>query len=126
MRNYVRYIILLVLIIAGGLLIISVVNKFSEPDVSKVDNKKQTEQIRSDEDGTDLDIDSTDDGTSSTDEGASDASTLSTDTGIQTGSDSVSVPNTASDHSKLFIVLGFTIIVTGVGFVKKNIKAVNN
>ena len=36
MRNYVRYIVLLILIIAGGLLIISVVNKFTEPDVLKL------------------------------------------------------------------------------------------
>ncbi len=43
MRNYIRYIVILVLIIAGGLLLISVVNKFTEPDKTKVDNS-QTEQ----------------------------------------------------------------------------------
>ena len=44
MRNYIRYIVVLVLIIAGGLLIISVVNKFTEPDVSKVNNNPATEE----------------------------------------------------------------------------------
>ena len=45
MRNYIRYIVIIVLIIAFGLLIISVVNKFTEPeDVSKVNNKNQTQQ----------------------------------------------------------------------------------
>lgn len=44
MRNYIRYIVILVLIIAGGLLLISVVNKFTEPEKGKVDNSTKTEE----------------------------------------------------------------------------------
>ena len=44
MRNYIRYIVVLVLIIAGGLLLISVINKFTEPEVSKVNNNAKTEE----------------------------------------------------------------------------------
>lgn len=44
MKNYVRYIILLILIIAFGLLCISIFNKVTEPDVSKINNKNKTEE----------------------------------------------------------------------------------
>lgn len=44
MRHYVRYIILLILIIAFGLLCISIFNKVTEPDISKVNNKNKVEE----------------------------------------------------------------------------------
>lgn len=130
MRNYVRYIILLVLIIAGGLLIISVVNKFSEPDVSKVDNKKQTEQTLSDDEKVEpsLDVDTNDDNvndasnSSSTSGNSSDTSTSSTDSGSQTITDNVIVPNTASEQSIVFTVLGLSMVVLGASVVKRNLK----
>ena len=124
MRNYIRYIVLLVLIIAGGLLIISVVNKFSEPDVSKVDNSNQAEETTTDEKPS-LDVDTTTDDTQTEDDASTGAdSTDSSGSSIVT--DSVVVPNTAADSSIVFTVLGFSMIIGGVGLVKRRAKKVNN
>lgn len=94
MRNYIRYIILLVLIIAGGLLVISVINKFSEPDVSKVDNGNKTEEtttVDKEKEPT-LDVDS-----SETDAENSDSSSTSdSNTNNESSIENVTVPNTAT------------------------------
>ena len=141
MRNYIRYIVLLVLIIAGGLLIISVVNKFSEPDVSKVDNSNQAEETTTDEKPS-LDVDTTTDDTQTEDDAStgadstdsSDSSTVTeegssvdtTTSSTDIATDSVVVPNTAADSSIVFTVLGFSMIIGGVGLVKRRAKKVNN
>lgn len=141
MRNYIRYIVLLVLIIAGGLLIISVVNKFSEPDVSKVDNSNQAEETTTDEKPS-LDVNTTTDDTQTEDDAStgadstdsSDSSTV-TEEGSSVGTttsstdiatDSVVVPNTAADSSIVFTVLGFSMIIGGIGLVKRRTKNVNS
>ena len=93
MRNYIRYIILLVLIIAGGLLVISVINKFSEPDVSKVDNGNKTEEtttVDKEEEPT-LDVD-----TAETDTENSDSSSTSDTNTNDNSIENVTVPNTAT------------------------------
>ena len=94
MRNYIRYIILLVLIIAGGLLVISVINKFSEPDVSKVNNGNKTEEtttVDKEKEPT-LDVDS-----SETDAENSDSSSTSdSNTNNESSIENVTVPNTAT------------------------------
>ena len=141
MRNYIRYIVLLVLIIAGGLLIISVVNKFSEPDVSKVDNSNQAEETTTTTgDEPSLDVNTTTDDTQTEDDAStgadstdsSDSSTV-TEEGSSVGTttsstdiatDSVVVPNTAADSSIVFTVLGFSMIIGGIGLVKRRVKTV--
>ena len=143
MRNYIRYIVLLVLIIAGGLLIISVVNKFSEPDVSKVDNSNQAEETTTttDEEPS-LDVNTTTDDTQTegdTSTGADSTDSSDTSTVTEEGSsfdtttsstviatDSVVVPNTAADSSIVFTVLGFSMIIGGIGLVKRRTKNVNS
>lgn len=129
MGNYVRYIILLVLIIAGGLLIISVVNKFSEPKVSKVDNNEQVEQTIRDEEKVEpsLDIDTDDDQLDDTSNSSSDmsTSTSTTDTNSQSVTDNVDVPDTASKASIVFTFLGISMIVIGMSVVRGNL-VINN
>ena len=100
MRNYIRYIILLVLIIAGGLLVISVINKFSEPDVSKVNNGAKTEETTTvdKEDKPSLDVDTTETDTTdtSTDTENSESSSTSGTNTNDNEIDNVTVPNTAT------------------------------
>ena len=94
MRNYIRYIILLVLIIAGGLLVISVINKFSEPDVSKVDNVNKTEEtttVDKEKEPT-LDVDSSETDTENSDS----SSTSDSNTNNESSIENVTVPNTAT------------------------------
>ncbi len=94
MRNYIRYIILLVLIIAGGLLVISVINKFSEPDVSKVDNGNKTEEtttVDKEKEPT-LDVDSSETDTENSDS----SSTSDSNTNNESSIENVTVPNTAT------------------------------
>lgn len=94
MRNYIRYIILLVLIIAGGLLVISVINKFSEPDVSKVNNGNKTEEtttVDKEKEPT-LDVDSSETDTENSDS----SSTSDSNTNNESSIENVTVPNTAT------------------------------
>ena len=88
MRNYIRYIILLVLIIAGGLLVISVINKFSEPDVSKVDNGVKTEETTTKEKEPTLDV-NTDDTTTNDKENNDTSSSSSNSSNNSTETDSI-------------------------------------
>ena len=94
MRNYISYIILLVLIIAGVLVVISVINKFSEPDVSKVDNGNKTEEtttVDKEKEPT-LDVDSSETDTENSDS----SSTSDSNTNNESSIENVTVPNTAT------------------------------
>ena len=99
MRNYIRYIILLVLIIAGGLLVISVINKFSEPDVSKVDNGAKTEETTTKDTKPTLDVDTNNTTTTNNEENTdtSDSTSDSNSTTTNDAIENVTVPNTATD-----------------------------
>ena len=144
MRNYIRYIVILVLIIAGGLLIISVVNRFTEPDTSKVDNSAKTEEKET-KDTTDptLDVEPTapeedqssnesqveetapkTDTTTTSDQDTqtTDTTTPSTDTQTTTEKDNynITVPDTGTEESIIFSILGLTIITGGIYFIRKN------
>ena len=98
MRNYIRYIILLVLIIAGGLLVISVINKFSEPDVSKVDNGAKTEETTTKDTKPTLDVDINNTTTTNNEENTdtSDSTSDSNSTTTNDAIENVTVPNTAT------------------------------
>ena len=100
MRNYIRYIILLVLIIAGGLLVISVINKFSEPDVSKVDNGAKTEETTTKDTKPTLDVDTNTNNTTTTNNeentDTSDSTSDSNNTTTNDAIENVTVPNTAT------------------------------
>lgn len=98
MRNYIRYIILLVLIIAGGLLVISVINKFSEPDVSKVDNGEKTEETTTKDTKPTLDVDTNNTTTTNNEENTdtSDSTSDSNSTTTNDAIENVTVPNTAT------------------------------
>ena len=98
MRNYISYIILLVLIIAGGLLVISVINKFSEPDVSKVDNGAKTEETTTKDTKPTLDVDTNNTTTTNNEENTdtSDSTSDSNSTTTNDAIENVTVPNTAT------------------------------
>ena len=98
MRNYIRYIILLVLIIGGGLLVISVINKFSEPDVSKVDNGAKTEETTTKDTKPTLDVDTNNTTTTNNEENTdtSDSTSDSNSTTTNDAIENVTVPNTAT------------------------------
>ena len=136
MRNYIRYIVILVLIIAGGLLIISVVNRFTEPDTSKVDNSAKTEEKET-KDTTDptLDVEPTapeedqSSNESQVEETApktdttttSDQDTQTSDTTTtETDNYNITVPDTGTEESIIFSILGLTIITGGIYFIRKN------
>ena len=136
MRNYIRYIVILVLIIAGGLLIISVVNRFTEPDTSKVDNSAKTEEKET-KDITDptLDVEPTapeedqSSNESQVEETApktdttttSDQDTQTTDTTTpETDNYNITVPDTGTEEPIIFSILGLTIITGGIYFIRKN------
>ena len=144
MRNYIRYIVILVLIIAGGLLIISVVNRFTEPDTSKVDNSTKTEEKET-KDITDptLDVEPTapeedqssnesqveetapkTDTTTTSDQDTqtTDTTTPSTDTQTtpETDNYNITVPDTGTEEPIIFSILGLTIITGGIYFIRKN------
>ena len=136
MRNYIRYIVILVLIIAGGLLIISVVNRFTEPDTSKVDNSAKTEEKET-KDTTDptLDVEPTapeedqssnesqvEETTPKTDTTTtSDQDTQTSDTTTtETDNYNITVPDTGTEESIIFSILGLTIITGGIYFIRKN------
>ena len=144
MRNYIRYIVILVLIIAGGLLIISVVNRFTEPDTSKVDNSAKTKEKET-KDLTDptLDVEPTapeedqssnesqveetapkTDTTTTSDQDTqtTDTTTPSTDTQTtpETDNYNITVPDTGTEEPIIFSILGLTIITGGIYFIRKN------
>lgn len=140
MRNYIRYIVVLVLIIAGGLLLISVINKFTEPKVSKVDNNAQTEEKDTTKEDNDsnvtLDVEPTDendktnesngDTTEPTEEVTPDADsteppvTTTTPEVTQEQTDNITVPNTGTKENIAFIIIGLITIITGITYIKKH------
>lgn len=132
MRNYIRYIVVLVLIIAGGLLIISVVNKFTEPNVSKIKNNPTTEEKETVTDNNadvTLDVDSNQDESTAT-EDSSENSTISGDTPTnnfnttipQETTDNVVVPNTGVKENLLVTVTGVIILSLGIIYIRKQSK----
>ena len=123
MRNYIRYIVILILIIAFGLLLISVINKFTEKDVKKVNNKNvQTveKDNKKDEDVT-LDVNGNEEKENITiDNDQEEQATTTTSTTTTDNISNVDVPNTKSDSNILFTVLGFTIILGGLSYIRKH------
>lgn len=136
MRNYIRYIVVLVLIIAGGLLIISVVNKFTEPDVSKVNNNPVTEEketvtdnnadvtldVDSNQDESTVTEDPSENSTDSVDTPSSDSDTSIETTAPQETTDNVVVPNTGAKENLLIMVIGMAILSTGMIYIRKQSK----
>lgn len=128
MRNYIRYIVLLILIIVGGLLIISVINKVTEPDVKKVDNKNKTEEIIKEPT---LDVDKQEENTPKTDEikpndnnqttnnSSTNASNANTNQEVATNNN-VTVPNTGTKENIVFVVIGLITIITGITYIRKH------
>lgn len=130
MRNYIRYIVLLILIIVGGLLIISVINKVTEPDVKKVDNKNKTEEIIKEPT---LDVDKQEENTPKTDEikpndnnqttnnSSTNASNSNTNQEVP-ANNNVTVPNTKADSSVILTMIGMITLLGTVILIRKNIK----
>ena len=133
MRNYIRYIVVLVLIIAGGLLLISVINKFTEPDVSKVNNNAKTEEkdtaTKDNDSNVTLDVEPTEekdttnesngDTTAPAEEVTPDSTNPSTST-TTPETDNITVPNTGTKENIAFIVIGLITITTGIAYIKKH------
>lgn len=133
MRNYIRYIVVLVLIIAGALLLISVINKFTEPDVSKVNNNAKTEEKdttnKDNDSNVTLDVEPTEekdtangsngDTTAPAEEVTPDSTNPSTST-TTPETDNVTVPNTGTKENIAFIVIGLITITTGIAYIKKH------
>lgn len=133
MRNYIRYIVVLVLIIAGALLLISVINKFTEPDVSKVNNNAKTEEKdttnKDNDSNVTLDVEPTEekdttngsngDTTAPAEEVTPDSPNPSTST-TTPETDNVTVPNTGTKENIAFIVIGLITITTGITYIKKH------
>ncbi len=133
MRNYIRYIVVLVLIIAGALLLISVINKFTEPDVSKVNNNAKTEEKdttnKDNDSNVTLDVEPTEDKdttnesngdtTASAEEVTPDSTNPSTST-TTPETDNITVPNTGTKENIAFIVIGLITITTGIAYIKKH------
>lgn len=120
MRNYIRYIVVLVLIIAGGLLLISVVNKFTEPDVSKVNNNQKTEEkdtvIKDNDANLTLDITQTDD---KKQESIEQSPSTTQPEQPQNTTDNIIVPNTGTKENVTLVAIGLiTIFVTFI-YIKK-------
>ena len=133
MRNYIRYIVVLVLIIAGALLLISVINKFTEPDVSKVNNNAKTEEKdttnKDNDSNVTLDVepteekDTTNGSNGDTTAPAEEATPDSPNPSISTTTpetDNVTVPNTGTKENIAFIVIGLITITTGIAYIKKH------
>ena len=136
MRNYIRYIVILVLIIAGGLLIISVVNRFTEPDTSKVDNSAKTEEKETkditdptldveptapeeDQSSNESQVEETAPKTDTTTTSDQDTQTSDTTT-TETDNYNITVPDTGTEESIIFSILGLTIITGGIYLIRKN------
>ena len=120
MRNYIRYIVILILIIAFGLLLISVINKFTEKDVKKVNNKNVQTVEKDDEkdenENVTLDVNGNEEKENITiDNNQEEQATTTTD-----NISNVDVPNTKSNQNLLFTVLGFTIILGGLSYIRKH------
>ena len=120
MRNYIRYIVVLVVIIAGGLLLISVVNKFTEPDVSKVNNNQKTEEkdtvIKDNDANLTLDITQTDD---KKQESTEQSPSTTQPEQPQNTTDNIIVPNTGTKENVTLVAIGLiTIFVTFI-YIKK-------
>ena len=136
MRNYIRYIVVLVLIIAGGLLIISVVNKFTEPDVSKINNNPVTEEketvtdnnadvtldVDSNQDESTVTEDPSENSTDSVNTPSSDSDTSIETTAPQETTDNVVVPNTGVKENLLIMAIGTIILSTGMIYIRKQSK----
>ena len=140
MRNYIRYIVILVLIIAGGLLIISVVNRFTDPGTEKIDNSAKTEEkeTKSTKEPT-LDIEPTEqDEEDSSDESQGEETTPDTNTTTTSNQDTqptptmpdtssqesaennnVIVPNTGTKESMIYTILGLAMITGSICFIRK-------
>lgn len=133
MRNYIRYIVVLVLIIAGALLLISVINKFTEPDVSKVTFESLSLFVVSfssvfallftlDVEPTE-DKDTTNESNGDTTASAEEVTPDSPNPSISTTTpetDNVTVPNTGTKENIAFIVIGLITITTGIAYIKKH------
>ena len=133
MRNYIRYIVVLVLIIAGALLLISVINKFTEPDVSKVNNNAKTEEKdttnKDNDSNVTLDVEPTEekdttngsngDTPAPAEEVRPDSTNPSTST-TTPETDNITVPNTGTKENIAFIVIGLITITTGIAYIKKH------
>lgn len=131
MRNYIRYIVVLVLIIAGGLLLISVVNKFTEPDISKVNNNIKTEEKdttpKDNDANVTLDVEPTEDkditNTTTTTPKEETPNTDSTSTNTpQDQADNITVPNTGTKENIAFTIIGLITITIGITYIKKYIN----
>lgn len=125
MRNYIRYIVILILIIAFGLLLISVINKFTEKDVKKVNNKNVQTVEKDDEkdenENVTLDVNGNEEKENITiDNDQEEQATTTTSTTTTDNISNVDVPNTKSDSNILFTVLGFTIILGGLSYIRKH------
>ena len=125
MRNYIRYIVILILIIAFGLLLISVINKFTEKDVTKVNNKNVQTVEKDDEkdenENVTLDVNGNEEKENITiDNNQEEQATTTTSTTTTDNISNVDVPNTKSDSNILFTVLGFTIILGGLSYIRKH------
>ncbi len=125
MRNYIRYIVILILIIAFGLLLISVINKFTEKDVKKVNNKNVQTVEKDDEkdenENVTLDVNGNEEKENITiDNNQEEQATTTTSTTTTDNISNVDVPNTKSDSNILFTVLGFTIILGGLSYIRKH------
>lgn len=130
MRNYIRYIVVLVLIIAGGLLLISVVNKFTEPDISKVNNNIKTEEKdttpKDNDANVTLDVEPTEDKditntTTTPKEKTPNTDSTSTNT-PQDQADNIAVPNTGTKENIAFTIIGLITITIGITYIKKYIN----
>ena len=125
MRNYIRYIVILILIIAFGLLLISVINKFTEKDVKKVNNKNVQTVEKDDEkdenENVTLDVNGNEEKENITiDNDQEEQASTTTSTTTTDNISNVDVPNTKSDSNILFTVLGFTIILGGLSYIRKH------
>ena len=125
MRNYIRYIVILILIIAFGLLLISVINKFTEKDVKKVNNKNVQTVEKDDEkdenENVTLDVNGNEEKENITiDNNQEEQATTTTSTTTTDNISNVDVPNTKSNQNLLFTVLGFTIILGGLSYIRKH------
>ena len=116
MRNYIRYIVLLAFIIAGALLIISIVNKFSEPEVSKVNNTVSTEEKEPIQDN------STDSSSSTNEKEPDQNNSNQSTTQPNETTNNVVVPNTGASQNMIYTIIGVLTVSLGMIYIKKQTK----
>ncbi len=116
MRNYIRYIVLLAFIIAGALLIISIVNKFSEPEVSKVNNTVSTEEKEPIQDN------STDASSSTNEKEPEQNNSNQSTTQPNETTNNVVVPNTGASQNMIYTIIGVLTVCLGMIYIKKQTK----